>query len=170
MLGWRCGAICDRLSNLLNNKLSSSSTQLSVLKMDALLSREDFKIQVLARSRGKCVFCGAPAVDAHHILDRKLFVDGGYRLSNGAAVCAEHHWRCETTELSVEAVIAACGLSAPYLPEGFDPARRYDKWGNEILQGDWRLAGPLFNDDGARKALAKGGVLWRFVAAAPAPD
>jgi hypothetical protein len=138
--------------------------------MDALLSREDFKIQVLARSRGKCVFCGAPAVDAHHILDRKLFVDGGYRLSNGAAVCAEHHWRCETTELSVEAVIAACGLSAPYLPEGFDPARRYDKWGNEILQGDWRLAGPLFNDDGARKALAKGGVLWRFVTAPPAPE
>jgi hypothetical protein len=131
--------------------------------MDALLSREDFKVQVLAASAGKCVLCPAPAVDAHHIMDRKLFADGGYRLRNGAAVCEACHWRCETTEASVDKVLAACGGHAPLLPAGFDPSRTYDKWGNEILANGSRKPGPLFNDPGARKALEKGRVLWRFL-------
>ncbi len=130
--------------------------------MDALLTREMFKSQVLAASAGRCVLCARPAVDAHHILERKLFMDGGYRLSNGAAVCSECHWRCETTEISVEAVLVACGRQTPLLPEGFDPTRHYDKWGNEILPNGRRRPGPLFNDPGARKALQKGRMWWRF--------
>ena len=30
-------------------------------------------------------------VDAHHIMDRRLWKDGGYYLSNGAALCSKHH-------------------------------------------------------------------------------
>ncbi len=129
----------------------------------ALLTRDEFRAQVFVRTGGKCVFCERAAVDAHHILERKLFVaTGGYFADNGAAVCAEHHWACETTQLSVEEVRAAAGIAKPVLPPGFDGSRSYDKWGNRILSGNWsgyRIAGPLINDAGARKALAIGGVL-----------
>ena len=79
--------------------------------MEKLLTRIAFKERVFERDSGKCVFCGEPAVDAHHILDRKLFPDGGYYLSNGASVCAIDHMRCETTEYSVELVREKCGIT-----------------------------------------------------------
>lgn len=58
-----------------------------------LLSREEFKKQVFARTNGKCCVpnCDCDAVDAHHIMDRRLWKDGGYYLSNGAALCSKHH-------------------------------------------------------------------------------
>ena len=53
---------------------------------DKLLTREEFKKQVFARTNGKCCVpgCTCDAVDAHHILDRHLWNHGGYILSNGA--------------------------------------------------------------------------------------
>lgn len=131
--------------------------------MDKLLDRESFHRDVLARSQGKCIFCDMPAVNAHHILERKLYLDGGYYLSNGAAVCEAHHWQCETTEFSVEDVRAAAGIDRPALPAGFEPGELYDKWGNRIRPDGLREPGPLFDDAGARKALAKGGKLGLFV-------
>jgi len=124
-----------------------------------LLTRAEFSKQVLARSQGKCVFCTRPAIDPHHILERKLFVDGGYYLFNGAAVCEEHHWQCERTQLSVEEVRAAAGISEVVLPTGFEREASYDKWGNRIWPSGLRSWGPLEYDTGARKALAQGGVL-----------
>lgn len=123
----------------------------------ALLSREAFKHLVLGRSDGACVFCGQPAVDAHHILERQLFGDGGYYLGNGAAVCAPCHWKCETTELSVEAVRRACGIEEPALPDGFLTSAIYDKWGNRVWPSGLRTAGLLASDDGMLRALAGGG-------------
>lgn len=62
-----------------------------------LLTREEFKKQVFAKTNGKCCVpsCTCNAVDAHHILDRKLWKDGGYYLSNGAALCTKHHLDAE---------------------------------------------------------------------------
>ena len=128
-----------------------------------LLTREAFSTTVLARSRGRCVLCGAPAVDAHHILERKLFADGGYYAANGAAVCADCHWACETTQRTVEEVRHAAGITETCLPPGFAPAVRYDKWGNVVRLDGLREPGPLFEDTGCRKALAAGGFLGRFV-------
>ena len=67
-----------------------------------LLTREEFRKKVLARFNGKCccVGCTVDAVDAHHIMDRKLWSDSGYYLSNGAPLCAEHHLQAEHGELS----------------------------------------------------------------------
>lgn len=135
--------------------------------MTALLTREAFKVAVLARSSGLCVFCQKPAVDAHHILERKLFSDGGYRLCNGAAVCARHHWDCETTVISTEEVRQACGIESICLPEGFDPAKRYDKWGNEILPDGRLQAGPLAEDVGMQRALKAGNKLWLLTFGSP---
>jgi hypothetical protein len=123
-----------------------------------LLSREVFKHQVFERSGGACVFCGEPAVDAHHILERKLFEDGGYYLDNGAAVCNPCHWKCETTEYSVEQVRQASGIEQVCLPPGLASAGTYDKWGNRLWPSGLRTLGALAQDDGMLRALAAGGM------------
>ncbi len=46
--------------------------------MPELLTRAAFRAAVFARDGGRCVICGAVAVDPHHILDRALWPDGGY--------------------------------------------------------------------------------------------
>lgn len=127
-----------------------------------LLSREEFDRQVRLRSKGRCVFCNNVAADAHHILDRKLFSDGGYYLDNGAAVCHEHHWKCETTEISVEQVREAAGITNVVLPPGYPKEMRYDKWGNIIVDENRRLPGALAEDVGCRKALTMGHVIWQL--------
>ena len=128
-----------------------------------LLSREEFSRQVFARSQNRCVLCAAAAIDAHHIMERKLFSDGGYYLDNGAAVCAACHWRCETTEIGVDRVREACGITAGLLPRGWPAGLSYDKWGNRCWPSGLRSAGPLGQDLGMRKALARGGFLARIM-------
>ena len=105
---------------------------------EQLLERDSFRKGIFARDRNTCVTCGAPAVDAHHILERKLFADGGYYLSNGSSLCSQCHLKAEMTVLSVEEIRAACGIDDPVLPEGFAADQTYDKWGNEILPGGRR--------------------------------
>lgn len=53
--------------------------------MNKLLSRDEFRESVFARDRYKCIFCGKQAeetpegkLDAHHIIERRLWSDGGY--------------------------------------------------------------------------------------------
>ena len=129
-----------------------------------LLSRDDFKRFVFMRAAGKCAFCDLPAVDAHHVLERKLFPEtGGYYLGNGAAVCETHHWQCETTELSVEAVREAAGIQTPVLPGSFSQQAVYDKWGNEVGADGLRLAGPLAGDVGMLRALTAGRVIHQLI-------
>lgn len=124
-----------------------------------LLGRDAFAVAVLARSGGRCVLCREPAVDAHHILERKLWPDGGYYLANGAAVCARCHWRCETTEVSVAEVRRAAGIDLVLVPPGFTPGDEIDKWGNRVRTDGMREWGPLEMEPGARRALAAGGFL-----------
>lgn len=125
-----------------------------------LLSREEFKSQVFARDHHTCVFCNLPAVDAHHIIDRALFPDGGYYLDNGASVCESHHWECERTNISLEEVRAACGISVKVIPAGFDPNISYDKWLNILNLDGSRTKGPMFNRDNVQKIL--GDKLWKI--------
>ena len=69
-------------------------------EMTQLLTREEFKKYTFARTNGKCCCpgCTNDAVDAHHILDRKLWKDNGYYLSNGASLCATCHLKAEHGE------------------------------------------------------------------------
>lgn len=127
-----------------------------------LLSRDDFRNGVFARDGHKCVFCGAPAKDAHHIIERRLFSDGGYYLNNGASVCEEHHLKCEMTTISVEDVRLACGITKPVVPDQIYDDAPVDKWGNEILASGLRLRGALFQDESVQKILKAGGVLDLF--------
>jgi hypothetical protein len=127
-----------------------------------LLTRDDFREGVFKRDNHKCVFCGDPAQDAHHILERRLWPDGGYYLANGASVCGEHHIKCETTEISVEDVRIACGILKPIIPPHLYDDQEYDKWGNPIQPNGTRLRGELFFDESVQKILGQGKVLDLF--------
>ena len=97
--------------------------------MNKLLTREDFRETVFARDGGYCVFCGKDAVDAHHILDRKLWPDGGYYLDNGASVCEKCHIDCEHSAITVEECRNACGIANVIVPPQLNVDQEYDKWG-----------------------------------------
>jgi len=99
---------------------------------EELLSRKEFKQQVFKRDKGKCIFCSEEAIDAHHIIDRSLFKDGGYYLSNGVSVCSKHHWDCEKGIFSPEGIRKAAKIEKIVLPPGFDYNKRYDKFGKEF--------------------------------------
>lgn len=127
-----------------------------------LLTREQFRDGVFARDRHSCVFCGRTAQDAHHIIERRLWRDGGYYLANGVSVCGEHHLQCEMTTLSVEQVREAAGIRTKLVPPHLYPDQVYDKWGNPVLGNGQRLKGELFFDESVQKILAAGGVLDLF--------
>ncbi len=122
--------------------------------MADLLTRDQFRNAVFARDKGACVFCGLPAKDAHHIIERRLWPDGGYYLDNGASVCEQHHLECEQTLLSVETVRDACKITRVLVPPHLYADQPYDKWGNPILPNGQRCKGELFNDPSVQKVLA----------------
>jgi predicted restriction endonuclease len=125
-----------------------------------LLSREQFKELSLKRDNYTCVFCSNKNAVVHHIIERKLFSDGGYYFDNAASVCDEHHWACEKTDISVEDVRKAAGITDIILPEGFDPTKVYDKWCNVILPDGRREPGPMFYEDNVQKILKD--KIWLF--------
>ena len=127
-----------------------------------LLSRQAFSEQVFARDGGRCVFCNEAAVDAHHILERRLWPDGGYYLDNGASVCEKHHLLCEQTVISTEDVREKCGIQLGLLPPHLEDGR-YDKWGNPVVAGGMRLKGELFFEEPVQKVLRQSGVLDLFL-------
>lgn len=125
-------------------------------KTSRLLSRDEFREAVFSRDGHRCVMCGAPAADAHHIVERKLWADGGYYLGNGASVCEPCHLRAESTEISCEELRTRCGITRVLLPPHLyvDAEQPYDKWGNPILPNGQRLRGELFDDESVQKILA----------------
>lgn len=127
-----------------------------------LLTRDEFREGVFKRDGHKCVICGAPAKDAHHILERRLFSDGGYYLDNGSSLCEEHHIKAEETTLSCDEIREKCGIKTIVLPEHFYSDIDYDKWGNIIQATGERLKGDLFYDESVQKILKQGGVLNLF--------
>lgn len=120
-----------------------------------LLTRKEFKEKVFAQTNGKCCVpgCDCDAADAHHIMDRKLWNDGGYYLSNGAALCAKHHLDAEQGRIAPRQCIEYMGISfgdiriPDALKEEYThPVFAYDlaikndkidKWGNKIEQKDY---------------------------------
>jgi hypothetical protein len=119
-----------------------------------LLTRDDFREGVFIRDGHRCVVCGIGGkLDAHHILERRLFSDGGYYLDNGASVCGIHHIACEATDISVEEIRERAGITKKVIPEHFYDDQVYDKWGNPILPNGTRLIGELFFDESVQKIL-----------------
>lgn len=113
-----------------------------------LLTRQEFKDNVFKRDNYKCVVpeCEQEAIDAHHIMDRKLFSDGGYYLNNGASLCAEHHLDAETGKITVKEVLEYSKISLDELPipdnltivdyVGLIKNDSLDKWGEKKKEID----------------------------------
>lgn len=122
--------------------------------MTKLLTRDQYREGVFLRDGNCCVICKAPAVDAHHILERRLWPDGGYYLDNGASVCEEHHLKAEETTLSCDELRTAAGIKRVLVPPHLYDDIQYDKWGNPILDNGTRLRGELFDDESVQKIMA----------------
>lgn len=125
-----------------------------------LLTRDQFRDSTFARDGHRCVVridgarCSRSADDAHHIVERKLWGNGGYYLENSASVCEPHHMECEQTLIGCDDLRAWCGIKTVLLPDHFEVDAAYDKWGNPILPNGQRMRGELFDDEGVQKTLA----------------
>jgi hypothetical protein len=134
--------------------------------MATLLTREQFRIAVFERDEYRCVRCGRTkdesSLDAHHIMERRLFPDGGYYLENGATLCDREenkinigcHYLAEATLLAVEDIRRLAGIKNIILPPHLYPDQIYDKWGNPILENGKRMKGELFHDESVFKVMA----------------
>ena len=121
--------------------------------MGILLTREQFSEGVFARDKRKCVNCGLPATAAHHILERRLFPDGGYYLNNGVSVCDNCHLAAEATLIDCDYLRSRAGITEIVLPPHFFDDGIYDKWGNAMLPNGMRMQGDLFDEEPVQKML-----------------
>ena len=101
------------------------------------LSRQEFERQVFERDGHMCLICGEPAVDAHHILDRGLWVEPdekfGYLVDNGASLCERHHIAAEKNYIAPQALRRAAYLPT-VVPKQLDRDEDYSKWGYPFKQ------------------------------------
>lgn len=118
------------------------------------MDRQSVREKVFERDNYKCVCCGLPAVDAHHLLERRLWTDGGYDVDNLISVCAACHLKFEETAYSVEYGRHMAGITRVLVPDHLYEDQVYDKWGNPILPDGRRLRGELFEDESVQKILA----------------
>lgn len=130
-------------------------------------TRDKFREICLNRDKNKCVFCDTTEnLSVHHILERRLFTEpnemGGYHPFNGATVCEYHHIECEATNISVEEVREACGITKKVIPSHLYDDHIYDKWGNIILANGQRMIGELFFDESVQKILKQHNKLHLF--------
>jgi len=127
-----------------------------------LLTREQFRHLVFQRDGGNCVVCRSDTQDAHHIVDRSLWSDGGYYLDNGVSVCASCHWNAETTQISCDELRQAARIATVLLPPQFTSDDVIDHWGNRLLPNGQRMRGELFDDESVQRLLREAGLLDLF--------
>lgn len=127
-----------------------------------LLTRDDFREAVFKRDSNCCVVCKEIAKDAHHIIERKLWDDGGYYIDNGVSLCEEHHLQAEMTLITCKELRNLAGISKVIVPSHLYPDEIIDKWANPILPNKTRSKGELFDDVSVQRVLAEANVLGLF--------
>lgn len=130
-----------------------------------LLNRDGFRSAVFERDKWACVMCKTTSAhDAHHIMERRLFSDGGYYLNNGASLCDSCHLKAEQTLISVEEIRDAVGIDKKdiVMPGHLEFQQKYDKWGNPVLPNGNRMMGELFDDSNVQKVLSSANLLNLF--------
>src|SRR5271156_1447829 len=121
--------------------------------MGVLLSRDAFREGVFARDEQTCVVCSLPGKDAHHIIERRLFPDGGYYLDNGVTLGEYCHFQAEATLIDCDFLRRVAEIIEVVLPPHFFPDGVFDKWGNQILENGMRMRGELFEEEPVQKIL-----------------
>lgn len=111
--------------------------------------------------------CAAPATEVHHLLERALFRDGGYYLSNAASLCNPCHALAEDTTLTRSALSQKAGIDHPYTPE-FLCDYDVDKWAN-VLGDDLLHPGDLAATPGCARVIERAQAGWVLSPLRPAP-
>lgn len=126
------------------------------MRKQPLLTRTQFRELTFERDKHRCVMCGAEGqLDAHHIIERRLWSDGGYYLDNGVTLCDPTcHTLAEQTLISCETLREKAGIKVVLLPDHLDSSERWDKWGNAYLPNGQRLQGELFHEESVQRVLA----------------
>lgn len=101
-----------------------------------LLTRADFRNKVFERDNYTCVVpgCKHKAVDAHHLIERRLWNDLGYYLENGASLCERHHKMAERNQILPMQFREWIGIKEIMLPKSLDVNKDYNKWGVAMLR------------------------------------
>lgn len=124
-----------------------------------LLSRDEFRETVFKRDENKCVICNNIAQDAHHIIERRLWNDGGYYIGNGVSLCGKCHILAEQTVISCDELRKAAKINKVIIPQSFYSDEKYTKWGDVILPNNTRVKGELFEDPSVQKILSEGNMI-----------
>lgn len=112
------------------------------------MTRGEFRERCVDRDGGQCL---VPACDSrvtedpdgpgevHHILERKLWDDGGYVPRNGASVCNEHHRLAESNIIPPQAFWRWIGVTDPPLPnDRLVTDKDVNKWGEALPTPRWQ--------------------------------
>ena len=112
------------------------------MEIQKLLTRIEFREQVFERDHKKCVVpsCNNDAVDAHHIIERRLWTKDwnkeGYFLSNGASLCEVHHKLAERNKIAPQTLRQWCDIKSTVLPINLADDNiinyEYSKWGDKL--------------------------------------
>jgi hypothetical protein len=101
--------------------------------------RSNFRSAVFDETNNECIvpWCETQADDAHHVIERELWNDGGYIPDNGASVCNKHHQYAETNDIPPQAFWMWKNIQEPPLPASID-TMHVDKWGAEFDTPPWK--------------------------------
>lgn len=102
-------------------------------------TRNDFRRIVNEQQDGICIipWCDESIQDAHHIIERELWDDGGYIPDNGAGVCGLHHKFAEENHIPPQAFWKWRTIDDPPLPDGISTTN-VNKWGDELDYPPWK--------------------------------
>jgi hypothetical protein len=79
-----------------------------------LLTRTEFREGCLERDSYRCVICGETEnLSVHHIIERRLWSDGGYYMENGATLCEEHHIKASNRTYTNSIFSPSCQIPEP---------------------------------------------------------
>lgn len=100
------------------------------------MRREEFRNRVFRRDGFECLvpWCDEDAKDAHHIIERAEWDNGGYFPDNGASVCHKHHKAAEDNYIPPQAFWQWIDVVGP-TPDGM--SRDVDKWGEPLDTPPW---------------------------------
>lgn len=137
-----------------------------------IYSRTEWKQKIFERDNHQCVNCGNKNIqlDAHHIIERKLFDDGGYYIDNGVSLCAESidnnslscHMQAEGCLILPDQLREKANIKNIILPPNWNKTQQYDKWGNIILSFQQRKPGKNFANEEVQKVLKKCNTIWMY--------
>lgn len=103
-------------------------------------NRKEFRETVFSRDDNECIvpWCESTAEDAHHLIERDLWKDGGYIPNNGVSVCNHHHQAAETNDIPPQSFWMWIGIEKENikLPDTIS-TWQVDKWGDEFDTPAW---------------------------------